>query len=192
MTASPEESGLHDEARAPHEDTSSVGRQDHVRVDFRAVARVAKRTELLSVRLLSCHAECAAKPGELDREWFKNAFVGYRARVARAPGDDRTFLNEMSFIAMYMKDVDFRVADPSRVDESADPDVVLEVAFELAYQLVEDAQIEDGDLDHFALANSTLHAWPYWREIGQSVSTRMGIPPMVIGTYKMPSAHDPD
>jgi hypothetical protein len=173
-------------------DASTDADEQGVDIDYRAVARVASRSQLLSVDLRSCRADCASPATEFPVGWSDDAFVGYRARVASTPDGDGKFRNEMSFLAVYKAGIDFAVASLDEMGDDTPPDMALEVVFELAYRLAENAELEDGDLEQFALANSTLHAWPYWREIGQAMTTRMGIPPLVIGTYKLPSADDPE
>jgi preprotein translocase subunit SecB len=68
----------------------------------------------------------------------------------------------------------------------------VEATFELEYEVKGGEPIEPRDVEHFAFANGTFQAWPYWREYAQSATSRMGVPPLVIGVYKIPSVYDPD
>ena len=192
----PEEPAREAETRDPDEgaevDHPSNQDQHDASVDFRAVARVASRSQLLAIRLRSCHADCAMPAEEVPSTWSDSAFVGFRAGVTVEPAEDREFRTETSFLALYKRGVDLHADGLGVLAEDEAFDVAMEVMFELVYSLAENAEIQEGDLPQFALANSTLHAWPYWREIAQSITARMQLTPFVVGTYKMPSAHDPD
>lgn len=73
------------------------------------------------------------------------------------------------------------------------PAVFLEVMFELAYEPRENgAEFDPDDIEHFTFVNATFNAWPYWRELAQSMTQRMGIPPVVVPVLKIPSPHDPE
>jgi preprotein translocase subunit SecB len=41
------------------------------------------------------------------------------------------------------------------------------------------------DLDAFVTRTATDDVWPYWREFVQSMTTRMGLPPMTIPTLDL-------
>ena len=175
---------------APERDSQAPG-DDRVGVSYPAVARVASRSELRMVRLRSLHSECNPRPEHVPETWNETAFVGFRASITEAPADDGRFRSEVSFLALFDDESDLSEVGLEGLDEDYQPEVVVEATFELEYTLSPEAELQENDLEQFALANSTLHAWPYWRELAQSLSTRMAIPPLVIGTYKMPYAHDP-
>lgn len=158
--------------------------------DFAAVARVSTKSELLAVRLKNSYTACTVDADDVPPDWSTRAFIGFRTRVSRYDSSGR-FRTEAAFIVVFREGTDVQPADLNLESENQ-PDVFAEVTFELLYALAESAELHDGDLDEFAAANSTLHAWPYWREIAQSISARMGVQPLVVGTYKIPSAHDPD
>lgn len=162
-----------------------------VRVDFRAVARVASRVQLLMVRMRSCQADLVCGLAEVPRNWSETTFSGFQTHVASKPDVEGTFQTRAAFLALFQRDVDLKQTGLPEFTSENPPDVVLEVMFELDYRLDPNTELQDDDLDQFALANSTLHAWPYWRELAQSMTTRMGLAPLVIGSYKLPSALDP-
>jgi hypothetical protein len=160
--------------------------------DFAAVARVSTRSELTAIRLKSSYTGCTVDADDIPDDWSRSAFIGFRTRVSRDPNPESdTFLTEAAFIVVYERD---KPVDAAAIDLESEtpPAVFAEVIFELQYALAPTADLQEGDLEEFASANSTLHAWPYWREIAQSISARMGIQPLVVGTYKLPSAHDPE
>ena len=79
---------------------------------------------------------------------------------------------------------------PSRDEESGEPVLSVEAAFDLAYEV----DVEKlGDIDDredafraFAAVNSMYNAWPYFREYVQTAIARMGLPPHIIPTYRVP------
>jgi hypothetical protein len=67
----------------------------------------------------------------------------------------------------------------------------LRARFRLEYAPAGLDGILEGDEEHFARTNGMLHAWPYWREAAQSMTVRMGLAPLVVGTFKIPWSGDP-
>ncbi|MDO8208984.1 hypothetical protein [Conexibacter sp. CPCC 206217] len=181
MTATPETDDARDDLDTEVEHAAPF--------DFAAVARVSTQSELIAVRLKSSYTGCTVDAEEVPDEWSSDAFIGYRTRVSRHP-EPKDFRTEASFIVVFERDKTLDDIDIN-LESDSPPHVFAEVTFELQYALSDEAELHGGDLDEFAAANSTLHAWPYWREIAQSISARMGIKPLVVGTYKIPSAHDP-
>ncbi len=63
--------------------------------------------------------------------------------------------------------------------------------FLLQYRVPEDRQDLAGALDReavgaFAHFNSAFNAWPYWREYVQSMTQRLGLPPVTIPILRVP------
>lgn len=168
-------------------------------VDFDAVARIASRVQLAAVRLVACNAEITVNADDLPPDWGTSVFIGYHAHVhGRRLGETGALrervLARVAFIGVHDPawDVD-KLDELPPYDPDDPPAVFLEAMFELAYEphADEDDPNED-DLDHFAFANATFNAWPYWRELAQSMTQRMGIPPVVVPVFKIPSTHDPE
>jgi hypothetical protein len=98
---------------------------------------------------------------------------------------------ECGFVCLYsatenLDEVDFEFDDDNQ------PDIAIEAVFELVYEITDRAAIEDSDLRHFASANGTHNAWPYWREYAQSATLRLGVTPYIAPPFKLPSVHDPE
>ena len=93
---------------------------------------------------------------------------------------------------MYVPGLDKTTLDALPDPDDVDAAVQLNVRFQLVYELEDPSRLQEADPEHFAFVNGTLHAWPYWREIAQSTTVRMGLDPLMIGTFKIPSVHDPD
>ena len=172
---------------AGHEDAEALS---PATVDFSAVARVASASALRHVRLISCDAERPLPVEAFEDDWASKAYTGFRSGATPLQ-EGNWFVAAVGFICHYKPGWDGADGMPD-VDEDDPPALHLEVAFELAYDLAEGAELEERDLHHFAYANGTHNAWPYWRELAQSMTVRMGLEPLVIGPFKVPSTFDPD
>lgn len=168
-------------------------------VDFDAVARVASRVQLAAVRLVACTAELAVDAEDLAPDWGTSVFIGHHAhvhgwRVGEEGVSRQRVLARVAFIGVHHPAWNVDELDELPPYDSDDPPAVfLEAMFELAYEPRSDeADPDEDDLEHFAFANATFNAWPYWRELAQSMTQRMGIPPVVVPVFKIPSTHDPE
>jgi hypothetical protein len=170
-----------------------------VTVDFDAVARVASRVQLTGVSLVSCNAEITVPTEEIKPDWSSSVFIGHQSHVHGWRRDEsgaspEAILARVAFIGVHHPAWDLDVMEELPPYEADDPPaVLLDVMFELVYEPREDgAALDPEDLEHFAFVNATFNAWPYWRELAQSMTQRMGIPPVVVPVFKIPSAHDPE
>jgi preprotein translocase subunit SecB len=64
-------------------------------------------------------------------------------------------------------------------------DVVIEAEFVLVYAVDSLEGIKQKNLDVFGQTNGVFNAWPYWREFVQSITTRMGLPPLTLPAYRL-------
>jgi hypothetical protein len=165
-------------------------------LDFRAVAKVAQRIRLVDVRLrwsqFGRFAECA----EINADWTRKAFLFFDSVAAledektRAQSGD--FTVQCIFQLRYFDGLDSDTADEApEPDEDNPPDVAIEAVFDLIYEIDDWAGTNANDFQHFAFANGTHNAWPYWREFAQSTSVRLGLAPYLVGPFKLPSRDDP-
>ena len=166
-------------------------------VDFDAVARVASRFELAAVRLVACTAEITVDAEDLPPDWGTSVFIGHHShvhgwRLGVAGVSRERVLARVAFIGVHHPNWDVGEMDELPPHDPNDPPAVfLEAMFELAYEpRDDDDDPNEDDLEHFAFANATFNAWPYWRELAQSMTQRMGIPPVVIPALQIPSSHD--
>jgi len=51
----------------------------------------------------------------------------------------------------------------------------------------EPIEVASADVVAFATFNATFNAWPYWREFVQSMTSRMGLPSVVIPVLPVPN-----
>lgn len=63
--------------------------------------------------------------------------------------------------------------------------VSLSAVFELSYSVSREAQLTPKQLDAFARINVLYNAWPYWRELAQDVSARMGLPRLIVPVFRV-------
>ncbi|HJV47027.1 MAG TPA: protein-export chaperone SecB [Bacillota bacterium] len=62
----------------------------------------------------------------------------------------------------------------------------IDCSFLLEYKLkTELAEIDKDVIQQFVERNVPVNSWPYAREFISSMTVRMGLPPLVIGTYKI-------
>jgi hypothetical protein len=57
---------------------------------------------------------------------------------------------------------------------------IVGVAYEVTNQTLYE-RLTDEDVQQFAFVNGIRHAWPYIRELCQSLSLRLGVTPMLLG-----------
>lgn len=159
--------------------------------DFKAVARVSTQAKLAAVVLSRVEAVLESSPGDVPADWSEqtNLETDSEAEVDSQSG---TLTAVCGFRACYRLDrVDDEQEEGLPLDNQR-PAVRIAARFALAYELEDPGRLEAGDAEQFARVNSMLHAWPYWRELAQSMSVRMGIPALLIQTFKIPSPYDPD
>lgn len=166
-----------DEIPDPTESTSDE-------IDFERVNRVSSRTRPISIRLVRCASELARSPSEVDLDWKERAFIGFQTSCEGWSDEKAHFSVNLGFIAALIEGYDTRTTDEPP-DFDIPPDFFLEAGFVVDYEADDRAEIKEEDLQHFANANATFHTWPYWRELAQSVTTRMDIPPLVIGPFRL-------
>jgi hypothetical protein len=161
-------------------------------VDYSSIARIASAVELRDIALRSSRANLNVAATEIPEHWSGVAFVGFDTKVGEQRADDRDFTIEAAFVAVYNSDwADEIHTELPEADPEHPPEIEIEASFELSYRAAEGAELAAKDLDNFAIANGTLHAWPYWRELADDITTRMHVPRLVVGVFKLPSRHDP-
>jgi len=148
------------------------------------------RTPRHRVALLACELERASHRD--SRALVGAAFVGFDSKVGERAADDRDFTIEAAFVAVYNSGwADEIHTELPEADPAHPPEIEIEASFELSYRATENAELAAEDLNNFAIANGTLHAWPYWRELADDITMRMHVPRLVVGVFKIPSRHDP-
>lgn len=135
---------------------------------------VARFVELLGVTLASATVKSSIDPVALPSEL--SISNRYRATYERKIRDDTDFV--------YVEvDFDF-AASPVRGDDPTESLVDLNATFLLVYSLKPAAEFAEDALEHFAGMNGAYNAWPYWRELVQSVSGRVGLSGIVLPVFR--------
>ena len=73
-----------------------------------------------------------------------------------------------------------------RAFDELDGEMVLDVGakFRLLYSLPDMHRHTPEDLQCFARLNGTFNAWPYWRELVQSLGNRVGLSRLVVPVFR--------
>ena len=75
--------------------------------------------------------------------------------------------------------------DAASVDATSVVDVDAEYA--VAYRIPEGVEVSDDVIHLFASRNAVFSSWPFFRELAHSLVARMGMPPLVLPLFRMPS-----
>jgi preprotein translocase subunit SecB len=70
-------------------------------------------------------------------------------------------------------------------DEKDNEILIIQAEFLLTYTYSGEISITDDIQEKFLETNVPLNSWPYGRELISSITTRMGYPALVIGTFKV-------
>lgn len=131
-------------------------------VDFAAVGRVAARVELKGIRLTDVSAKCDPKiKGALEPT------VNLGCKIVGRENNALEISCDYRFTA--------RAAD-AQVAEAA-------ITYLLVYQVNGSEPLKEEDLAEFAVANGTLHSWPFVREFLYGLTSRMGYPPYMLPVF---------
>lgn len=134
---------------------------------------IARQVELHSVSLYS--AEVSSHVDPLDPPEELHFRQGYRARYElprRHP--DHLFVY-----------VDLNLAASEPAEDEANPDrVVLDATYLLVYTLKTEVDAPEDALQHFAELNGTYNVWPYWRELVQTVTGRVGLASIIVPVFR--------
>jgi len=136
--------------------------------------QVARQVQIEGVVLRKAEVEAFFEPNELPAELalshgFRSAFQIHRSEDAQ----------NLSVI------VDFKF-EAREVSEGESGEIVadLSATFHLLYSLPIEFEPEDGCLEQFATVNGVYNAWPYWRELVQTSTGRIGLPGVVLPVYR--------
>jgi hypothetical protein len=138
------------------------------------IDRVVQVVEIGGVRLVEANVKTRVRSVKEVGE--ATLGLSYRAILAALPDSDGVF-----FVRAQME------ARVTPEDEpKAEPFVTISVALELRYRVPKDFGATREELQAFAADNGVFNAWPYFREIIQTTSARMELPPILIPLYRRP------
>lgn len=152
-------------------------------------ARLGGRVELLDVRLMSSAAETVelvfadtplsvsleVEPSALSADSGRALIVTARFEITVAREPDGT--------------PDGEVGDASADDDSVgdSPAVAtLSCTYSALYDLGEEREISEDELDAFARTTGVFALYPYARAWAQDTTARMGLPPLTLQVYRIP------
>jgi preprotein translocase subunit SecB len=72
--------------------------------------------------------------------------------------------------------------------DKKEPDKILmniEASFCTSYVVEDIGDLNPNDIEHFSKINPVYNVWAYWREFVQSMTTRMGFPPLTVPLLKI-------
>jgi len=153
-----------------------------------AAAMVAKVVDLRSVRLTSIVANMSTTVDDFLR-------VVPKWRVPR-PSVAHVFVREDNVLHVrvslavqaFHSRSGANVEDENAVDSPSEAVVTVGGTMELEYRLTAPAppaDVEEILFGGFAKLNGIHNAWPYFRELVQSTTGRMGIPPFTLPSYRI-------
>ena len=138
--------------------------------DLQRARRVIAAVSLMDVRLVELHAKTTIRSDEVTED-MRPVFRHW----ATAPAG----LKDGLFFVRANLDV--------RIENESKPSVaVVKIQYELEYRVPEDFRASRADLTAFAKVNGVFNAWPYFREIVQTATLRMDLPPVVLPVYRVP------
>jgi len=152
-------------------------------VDHKAVSRVIRQVNLTRLRLQ--HSHCEIRDLELPASWQEDAYLLWRSSMFHR--HDNLFLADVGFLVRYFGAVSSR-DEPTLPtgDDAPEHLLTVECDYEVFYELDDDANITNRDLQHFCFFNAPVHAWPYMREFVHSMTARMGIDPYLAPLLPVP------
>lgn len=143
--------------------TADIGESRHL------AARVAGCADLLDIRLFAAGADLTS-PMAPDTQLASDLEVS----PALERQDETTFVAALQFKVVITK------ADDKSEVASAQCD------FRALYELPEGKDLSDDELEAFVRSVAMLAIYPYARELVQSLTSRMGLPPLVLPILRQP------
>jgi hypothetical protein len=139
----------------------------------KGLARVVKAAQIGGVRLVEANAKTRVRSVQEVGD-DAGLILSYRGSVKEGPDERGVFY--------VVARVDAKVN--SAEEPKAEPLVSVSVAFELKYRLPQGFRVSKEELQAFAAVNGVFNAWPYFREIIQSATARMNLPPIILPLHR--------
>lgn len=132
-------------------------------VDFGAANRVSIRVELKDIRLTDMSAKCNPK--------LKGSFLDPTVDLdCKVVGHENNALEIACDYRFAARAAEAQVAEAT-------------IKYVLVYEIRGSEPLIDEDLAEFALANGTLHSWPFLRELLYGLMSKMGYPPYILPVF---------
>jgi len=143
-----------------------------VTTNIQLAGQIARHVQLKSIVLKSAHIESFLPPGDAPSAAVSIS-QQHRCDFEERALDDRREIHVIT---------EFRCRASS--EGKADDLVTLEATFILVYALPLEIKFEARCVKHFAELNGTYNAWPYWRELVQTATGRVGLSGILLPVYK--------
>lgn len=137
------------------------------------VRAVSDRVQILEIRLLESRSEQKHFDTELPR------------RITTSIDVDTHFDPEKLRLSVYPR-LSLLVKEQNAAPE--DFFLRIEARFVITYVVRSDEGLTQTNFDAFAERNGVFNVWPYWREFVQSITARMGLPPLTIPVFRVGTA----
>ena len=131
----------------------------HQGPDMAAVGRIARRVQLLDIKVISIAADRKAGGGS-----------------SLEPDLSMSFNGKLLAKEQLVVECVYTLKATSQQKEVASVRVVIL----MVYRIENDDPVEPADVPHFANANGAYHSWPFARELIYSLTTRLGLPPYTL------------
>lgn len=135
---------------------------------------VAKHVQIRSIALRSARVESEIDPLAPPKELQPSQ--GYRARYER--------LGEHNEQLRVVMEFEFHAQRLGEDEAPHDGVVHLAATYVLDYSLPENLELSANALEQFAILNGAYNAWPYWRELVQTVTGRVGLVAITVPVYR--------
>lgn len=154
-------------------------------LDVQAAARVALVVSLREVQCIELSAGFAGAndaPTEWALSWKNEPVVAF---WQPSEHDERHWVAMFQFVLHIdaTDDVQVNEGTPAKVPAPSAKSVrvaELTVSFRLEYAVRERGLVSEADIEHFLGINGFLNAWPYVRAEVQSLTTKIGLPPLLL------------
>jgi hypothetical protein len=137
--------------------------------DFKSLTKIVPKAELENILLLNCTAKRA-----LNTLSYEHVKVDMVSSSELLDNKDQNFSAKVSF--------GFKGCP---VEEDKNEIIKIEAEFLLTYKLHSKEGFSIDDLKAFCSMNPLYNAWPYWRELVQSMANRMDTPVITIPLLKI-------
>lgn len=134
------------------------------KVDFAAVARIARRVDLRNIRLVDMSAKLLSE--DLAQESLS-------ASTDVSSGHDLK-AGVLSVDCQYSFDV----------ASGGKPVAQVNATYRILYEVKGPEQAAEADLSEFAFANGTYHSWPFLRQLVFDFTARIGFAPYTLPVFR--------
>jgi hypothetical protein len=140
--------------------------------DLNAATKAGANLAIVRVRLLEVH-------GATSNRAFSELPAEVQAEIALTEPRVTTKNNLVSIVT------EFSYSLKSGTPESPTPVADVRALTELLYSQKPESDLSPDELAAFATVNAPFNAWPYWRELTQSILTRLGLPALPLPLFRI-------